>query len=197
MAFINTIPEEQAPTHVKLMYEENIAEMGYLPNYVRVFSHRPQVLEAWGNLLNSIHSDMDIRRYELVTLAAARALGSSYCMLAHGSVVLKDLFSTEQLTHIAQDYHTADLTPAEVVMMAYAEQIVLDATAITQNDIDTLRQHGFSDAEIFEIATTATARCFISKTADALGAEPDANYMILDENLRQVLTVGRPISGQK
>ena len=42
MAFINTIPEDQAPTDVKQMYEENIAEMGYLPNYVRVFSHRPK-----------------------------------------------------------------------------------------------------------------------------------------------------------
>ena len=78
--------------------------------------------------------------------------------------------------------------------MAFAELIVRDSTAVTQNDIDILRQHGFSDAEIFDITTTAAARCFLSKTVDALGAEPDANYLALDEKLRQALTVGRPIS---
>ena len=57
----------------------------------------------------------------------------------------------------------------------------------------TLRQHGFSDAEIVDITTTAAARCFFSKTLDAWGAEPDENFMALDENLRQALTVGRPI----
>jgi len=194
MAFINTIPEDQAVTDVKNMYEENYAEYGYLPNYVQIFSLRPNVMKAWGQFLGTISQDMDARRYELVTMAAARALGSSYCLLAHGSVMLKELCSTEQLTLIAQDYQSADLTPAEVAMMVFAEQIVHDATSVTQNDIDNLRQHGFTDADIFDITTTAAARCFFSKTLDALGAEPDNNYMALDENLRQALTVGRPIS---
>jgi len=196
MAFIHTLPEDQADTGVKAMYEKNIAGMGYLPNYVRAFSHRPQVMAAWGQLLGSIRQHMDVRRYELVTLAAARGLTSSYCMLAHGSVLLKETFSTEELTRIAQDYQSADLTSAEVVMMAYAEQIVVDATAVTQAHIDTLHQHGFTDAEIFDIATTAAARCFFSKTLDAVGAEPDETYLALEDELRQALTVGRPISGQ-
>jgi len=196
MTFIHTIPEDQAEADVKKMYEENIADFGYLPNYVQAFSLRPDVMAAWGQFLGTLSSDMDARRYELVTVAAARALHSSYCMLAHGSVMLQELFSTEQLTRIAQDFQTADLTPAEVAMMAYAEQIVLDATAVTQAHIDTLRQHGFSDVEIFEIATAAAARCFFSKTLNALGAEPDEAFMALDETLRQALTVGRPISGQ-
>ncbi len=108
--------------------------------------------------------------------------------------MLKKFCSTEELTRIAQDYQLADLTPAEVAMMAFAEQIVQDATAVTQAHIDTLRQHGFTDTEIFDITTTAAARCFFSKTLDALGAEPDKAYLALDENLRQALTVGRAIS---
>ena len=196
MTFIQTIPEELAEGDVKKMYEENSADFGYLPNYVQAFSLRPDVMTAWGQFLGTLSHYMDARRYELVTVAAARALHSSYCMLAHGSIMLQELFSTEQLTRIAQDYQTADLTPAEVAMMAYAEQIVLDATAVTQAHIDTLHQHGFSDLEIFEIATVAAARCFMSKTVDALGTEPDFEFMALDQTLRQALTVGRPISGQ-
>lgn len=195
MTFIQTIPEELAEGDVKKMYEENKADFGYLPNYVQAFSLRPDVMAAWGQFLGTLNRHMDARRYELVTLAAARALHSSYCMLAHGTVMLQDLFSPEQLTRIAQDYQTAVLTPAEVAMMTYAEQIVLDATVVTQAHIDTLHQHGFTDTEIFDITTTAAARCFFSKTLDALGAAPDEAFMALDETLRQSLTVGRPISG--
>lgn len=194
MAFIQTIPEDQAENGLKKMYEDNKADFGYLPNYVQLFSLRPHVMEAWGQFLGTLRRDMDARRYELVTLAAARALRNTYCMLAHGSVMLKELCSTEELTRIAQDYQTADLTPAEVALMGFAEQVVLDATAVTQSHIDTLHRHGFTDAEIFDITTVAAARCFFSKTLDALGAEPDTAYMALDKNLRQALTVGRPIS---
>lgn len=196
MSFISPVSEDQASAEVKQMYDKSLEAQGYIPNYLKAFSHRPQVMEAWNNLLRSIRTNLDTRRYELVTLAAARALKSSYCMLAHGSILQKDFFSSDQLTLIAQNDHSADLTSAEMAMMAYAEQVVRDATAITQDDIDQLRMHGFSDAEIFDITTTATVRCFFSKTLDALGVEADETYLELDEELRQTLTVGRPISGQ-
>ena len=81
--------------------------------------------------------------------------------------------------------------------MAFISTIPEDeATAVTLTDIDELCAHGFADTEIFDITATATARCFFSKTLDALGAEPDAVYLNLDESLRQTLTIGRPISGQ-
>lgn len=196
MAFITTIPEDQASEDVKHLYEKNLEKLGYIPNYSRVFSHRPRVMEAWGNLLTTIRDNMDLRRFELVTLAAARALKNSYCMLAHGSILRKKFYTPEQLTLIATDYHKANLTPAEIGMMSFAEQVARDATAITQNDMDELRDFGFSDAEIFDIAAAAAARCFFSKTLDALGAEPDEMYRQLEDRLRETLTVGRPISGE-
>ncbi len=183
MTFINTIPEEEASGNVQQLYAENREFYGYLPNYIQAFSHRPEVMYAWGNLLGAIKAQMDDRRYELVTLAAARALHSSYCMLAHGSVLIEQFYTSEQLTRIAKDYRTADLTPADVAMMAFAEKVIRDATTMTQTDIDALKQHGFSDAEIFDIAAAAAARCFISKTADALGAEPDEAFLEIREEL--------------
>src|SRR3954452_9722759 len=57
-------------------------------NYELAFAERPDVLAAWGQLNGAIKAGMDLRRYELATLAAARRLRSSYCCLAHGSVLL-------------------------------------------------------------------------------------------------------------
>ncbi len=196
MAFIDGIPVAQASGDVRSMYEKTQAAAGYVPNYAKVFSHRPQVMAAWSGLLASIRSNLDTRRYELATLAAARALHSSYCMLAHGSVLRRQCYSAEQLTAIAKNAATAGLAPADVAMMAFAEKVARDASSIVESDVRSLREHGFTDAEIFDIAATAAARCFFSKLLDALGAEPDAAFAALEDDLKRQLTPGRPISQQ-
>jgi uncharacterized peroxidase-related enzyme len=195
VAFIHTIAVDEASGDVRAMYERTQGALGYVPNYAKAFSLRPEVMDGWVGLLASVRRHLDARRYELVTLAAARALRSSYCMLAHGSILAQKFYSTAQLTAIAGDPATADLAPAEVAMMAFAEQVVRDASAITAADVDGLRTHGFTDAEIFDIAATAAARCFFSKVVDAVGAAPDSPYESIDEDLKRRLTPGRPISG--
>jgi hypothetical protein len=45
-----------------------------------------------------------------------------------------------------------------------------------------------------DVVLAAAARCFFSKTLDALGVEPDEAYRDLDPALRDALTVGRPIA---
>lgn len=101
-------------------------------------------------------------------------------------------FSAEQVEAIVRDYHNAGLEPAEVAMMAFAEKLTLNAYKITEKDIDELRAHGFTDAEILDIALAAAARNFFSKLLDAVGAEPDAEYLKLEKGLRKALAVGRP-----
>jgi len=196
MAFIDGIAVAQASADVRAIYEKTQAPLAFVPNYAKIFSHRPQVLAAWSGLLASIRANLDPRRYELVTLAAARALRSSYCMLAHGSVLRRQCYSAAELAAIAKDTATAGLAPADVAMMAFAEAVARDASAITEADVRSLRAHGFTDAEIFDIAATAAARCFFAKLVDALGGEPDAIYAELEDDLKRQLTPGRPISLQ-
>jgi uncharacterized peroxidase-related enzyme len=194
MAFIETVPVDQATGEVRAMYERAQANLGYVPNYAKVFSLRPEVMGAWSGLLASIRGHMDLRRYELVTLAAARALHSSYCMLAHGTILRRQFYGPEQLAAIAGGTADAGLEPAEAAMMAFAERVAKDASSITAEDVEGLRAHGFTDAEIFDIAAAAAARCFFSKLLDALGAEPDSAYLALEDDLRRRLTPGRPVS---
>lgn len=193
MTFIQSVPERDATGETKAMYDEARATHGFVPNMTKAFSHRPDVMEAWSGLLGSIKSKMDPRRYELVTLAAAQALRSSYCMLAHGSVLLRDFYGAEALQSIVGDLTVADLDETDRAIMRFAEKAVRDAPSITRSDIEILRSHGLSDQEIFDVTAAATVRCFFSKTLDALGAQPDARYLDLDEDLREALTVGRPI----
>jgi hypothetical protein len=57
-----------------------------------------------------------------------------------------------------------------------------------------LRDLGLSADEIMDVVLAASARCFFSKTLDALGVLPDASYRELDSGLLEALVVGRPIA---
>ena len=78
MAFIKTIPPEEADGLLAELYAADLKKHGIVPNYSRVWSLRPEALAAWRTLLAAIRSQMDARRYELVTLIAAARLQCTY-----------------------------------------------------------------------------------------------------------------------
>jgi len=194
MSFLNMIPEDQAEGLVLEQYQTAQKSTGYIPNYVKTFSMHPEVYDAWSKLIGAIRSKMRMRRYELVTFAAAMQLECTYCMLAHGSILRKNFFSAEQLIAIVKDFRNAGLPPEEVAMMSYAQKIIVSAHQINEEDIEDLRKFGLSDEEILDITLACTARSFFSKTLDALDAVPDAIYAELEPDLISALTVGRPFS---
>jgi uncharacterized peroxidase-related enzyme len=196
MTFIETIPEAEATGAVAEMYELDRRVFSDLPNFTQAFSLRPEVYAAWRHLNTTIKASMDLRRYELATVAAARRLGSSYCMLAHGSILMDKFLEPDAVRALADDFRAAELEPADLAVMELADKVAQDATSVTQADVDRLRDLGLTDREILDVVVAAAARCFFSKTLDALGAQPDAKYSQLEPELRNALTVGRPIAGE-
>jgi uncharacterized peroxidase-related enzyme len=193
MAFIDTIPPDAAAGDVAAMYETDRAAWGFLPNFTRAYSHRPGVYAAWRGLNGSIKANMDERRYEIATLAAARRLRSSYCSLAHGRVLAR-LMPAAVVQDIALGRPTDGLDEADTAVIDLADKVAADATTVTQADIERLRGVGLSDAEILDVVLAAAARCFFSKVLDAVGCDPDAAFNELEPELRAALTVGRPIA---
>jgi hypothetical protein len=74
MAFIDTIAPSGSEGAVREMFKHQQAHYGYVPNYAKVFSHRPEVMARWGRLLAEIRRPMDDRMFELATFAAAHEL---------------------------------------------------------------------------------------------------------------------------
>ncbi|MDL0433854.1 peroxidase-related enzyme [Marinobacter sp. TBZ242] len=192
MSYIETIPPEQAEGEVLAMYQRQQAHFGYLPNYARVFCHRPEVMKCWAALIATIRRPMEARRYELVTLAASRALGNSYCSLAHAKF-LAELMGMEA-TQAMVTGQKGPLDEAERDMMAFAAKVACRAQEVDAEDIEALRAHGFADEEIFDIVAVVAGRAFFTRILDGLGAEPDAAYRELPIELAKALCVGRPIA---
>jgi uncharacterized peroxidase-related enzyme len=162
-------------------------------NYERAFEPRPEVFAAWVELNTAIKAGMDLRRYELATLAAARKLRSSYCCLAHGTV-LAERFG-EPVAQIAADHRAAGLSETDVAVMDLAERVADDASSISEADLERLRDLGLAQEDIMDVVLAAAARCFFSKTLDALGVLPDSSYGEMEPAMRDALVVGRPIAG--
>ena len=125
--FITPVPESESTDDLADYYRKQRTAWGFLPNYAGAFSTRPDVAQAW-NLLNStIRDGMDWRRFELATIAAARALRSTYCTAAH-SKILRDVCGDEgSLRAIAADPSGAGLEAQDRAVYEFAAKVATDA----------------------------------------------------------------------
>jgi uncharacterized peroxidase-related enzyme len=178
------------------MYDKDLAQQGYVANYTRAFSVRPDVEKGWLALKDAITSGMDPRLYELATVAAATAIRSSYCSLVHGRILATSYYPFGTVVSIAAEDTGDSLDAADTAVVQFARKVVREAEKITEEDIDELRSLGFSEADIFNIILTAAGRCFFSKVLDATCTLPDAALRDMPDQLRAALTVGRDIAQQ-
>jgi uncharacterized peroxidase-related enzyme len=192
MAFIECIPDSAIDADIKAMYARQESFWGFVPNYAKVFSHRPEVMGLWAQLQAGIRKHMDRRRFELVTFAAAHALRSTLCSLAHGKA-LTTWFSEQDVLAIARGEVPDSVTAAEAAMLDYSRKVARDATSVTAEDVEALKRHQFTDAEIFDIAGTAAARAFWTKLLEGLGVEAEPSLRDMKGELREALVVGRPL----
>ncbi|WP_431247761.1 carboxymuconolactone decarboxylase family protein [Leifsonia xyli] len=170
MSIIRTPEPSEATGEVATIYAEDIDDLGYVPSYTRVMAVNPEAVRAFEHLAGAIASQLGTRRYELVTLAAAQALQSQHCRLAHGRKTLT-VMGENELEAIARDYHDAGLGEAEVAMMDYAARVATDSVSLTDADTLQLRELGYSDREIVDITLAAAARSYFSRSLQALGAD--------------------------
>lgn len=185
MSIISTTPETQATGPVAEIYAEDRRALGYVPSHTRALAVNPEAFAAWRTMQGAIAGSLGLRRFELVTLAAALALRSRHCRLAHGTKCLK-MMDEGELLRIARDYHDAGLSEAEVAMMEFAEKLSTDSAAMTDADSQRLRELGFGDREIVDIALAAAARNYLSRVLQALAVDVDVPPG-LTEALRRAL----------
>ena len=188
MSIIETVSEADVTGLAAEIYAEDVDDLGYVPSHTRVMAINPEAVRAFENLIRAIVSHMDKRRYELVTLAAARGARSEHCRLAHGAKSLKYI-DEDELERAAADYRNAGLTQAEVAMMAYAERVSKDSYKMTDADSQNLRDNGFTDREIVDITLAAAARNYYSRAVQALAVEVDVPPLLSD-GLRHALVAG-------
>jgi uncharacterized peroxidase-related enzyme len=169
------------------VFAADIADLGFVGAHTRTLSANSDAYAAWDRLTEAIAASLGVRRYELATLAAARGVRSTHCLLAHGRKSL-GIFGRDQLLAIARDYRTAGLSDAEVAMMEFAEKVSTSASSMTDVDSERLRDAGYTDREIVDIALAAAGRNYYSRAIQSLAIELDPTE--LDDELVDALIGG-------
>lgn len=171
---VSTPDIDSATGHVADMYRGDLDGDGFVFAHTRAMAVNPEAHEAFEALIRAIVPSIGLRTYELATLAAARAIGSAHCLLAHGRKSLRaGLFDEAQLERLARDYTSAGLEEADVAVMAYAEKLSTDAATMTDDDTRRLRDAGFTDRQIVDITLAAAVRNFFSRSLQALAVPVD------------------------
>jgi uncharacterized peroxidase-related enzyme len=193
--FIDTTGEAEADGPLAEYFAKQRKAWGFLPNFAAAFAPRPDIAAAWDTLNGAIRGGMDRRRYEIATIAAARALRSSYCAVAH-SMFLRDVCGdddTMKAIALAPDGSTLD--EVDRAVYRFATKVATDASSVDQSDVDALRAVGLEDSDVADVVYAAAARSFFTRVLDGLGAELDVQTAgTMPGDVLDAMLVGRPVA---
>ena len=189
------LEEPPSSVQVQALYDEDVADGGYVWNVSRLWAHQPGTLSQLFELMSEAFtpSGLSFRQRGILVTAAASALGDSYCSLAWGGKLSK--VSDAAVAAGVLNGSDAGLTDQEKAMAAWARKVARDPNATTPADIQALHDSGLDDGQIFAITAFVALRLAFSTINDSLGAQPDAQLaQSLPQEVREAITYGRPVA---
>jgi len=187
------LDEPAVSPQARELFDEDLAEDGFVWNVSRLWAHQPDTLRRLFELMSQAFraSGLSFRQRGILVTAAASTLGDSYCSLAWGGKLAKASDAALAAGVLTAD--DAGLTDQEKALAAWARKVARDPNATTPADIQALRDCGLDDGQIFAITTFVALRLAFSTINDSLGAQPDAQLArSLPEEVREAVTYGRP-----
>lgn len=155
------------------------ATLGFVPNVFLAFTLRPNHFQHWFAHFRELmqgESELSQAEREMIGVVVSSLNHCLYCLVSHGAELrslLGDAILTDRIVH---DYRRAGLDERTLAMLDYAAKITLRPVECDQADIQRLRELGFSDQAIFDIAETAAMFNFTNRLASATGMMPNREY---------------------
>jgi len=175
------------------LFEEDIADVGYVTNSTRLWARMPHALDALFDLMRQAADagHLTFRQRGILVTASASTLGDSYCSIAWGA----RLASVGGAVLSASVIRGVDegLSPRERALAQWARAVVVNPNATSAADVEGLRREGFHDDAIFAITTFVALRLAFSTVNDALGIQPDQALLdAVPSVIRDAAAFGRP-----
>ena len=169
-----SLPEDLQPYFAKCR-----DKLGFVPNVLRAWLLRPAKLRnfirAYDELMLAPSGLSKLER-EMIAVVVSASNRCYYCLVAHGAAVRK-LSGDPQLGEmLAFNYRVAALSDRQRAMLDFAVLLTEAAHEVTAEDRQDLRDEGFSDEDIFDIAETAAFFNYTNRVAHAVDMMPNAEY---------------------
>ena len=174
MAWIEVIDEADASGELKTIYDDIVARRGKLSNIMRIHSLSPPTMQAHMDLyLKIVFGKSNLRRAERELLATVVSATNEcpYCVNHHAEALNFYWKDDARIAQLKQNWRSLDLPAKTRAMLDYAAQLTAKPSAITEADIEALRQAGFSDKDILDINLITSYFNFVNRIAEGLGVE--------------------------
>lgn len=189
MSFLEVPP---ASADVQSLYDDGVAQQGFLMNMVHLWAHQPELHRGLFDLVAKAvrGGGLSFRQRALLVVAGASAAGDSYCSLAWGNK-LTGVAGADVTTHVLR-HEDERLEPSERALVGWARKVARDPNGTRASDVQELRDAGFDDGQIFAITVFLALRLAFATVNDALGALPDDELVVAaDPAVRAAVGFGR------
>ena len=167
------------PDDIRELFDKCVAKLGLIPNVLVAYAHRPEKLRAFSQMYNDLmlgDSGLSKLEREMIAVAVSAENRCWYCQVAHGAQV-RALSGDPVLGEaLVMNWRAADLSPRQRAMIAFAIRMTVASAEIGEADRQGLRQHGFSDADIWDIAAVAAFFNMSNRMASAVEMQPNPDY---------------------
>ncbi|MDA9477164.1 alkylhydroperoxidase [Bradyrhizobium sp. CCBAU 65884] len=152
---------------------------GFIPNVFLVLAHRPDEFRAffaYHDALMDKPGNLTKAEREMIVVATSNLNQCQYCVVAHGAILrirAKDPLIADQ---VAVNYRKADITDRQKAMLDFAVRVSTEAYKVSESDFATLKSHGFTEDDIWDIAAISAFFGLSNRLANVTSMRPNPEF---------------------
>ncbi len=155
---------------------------GFVPNVFLALAHRPAELRAFFDYHDALMEragGLTKAEREMIVVATSGANNCQYCVVAHGAILRIRAKNPLLADQVAINYRKADITPRQRAMLDFAMKVALRSQEIDDRDLAALREHGFSDDDIWDIGAIAAFFAMSNRLANMASIRPNDEFYLM------------------
>ena len=170
---------DDLPDDIRARIAEVQEKAGFVPNVFVTLAHRPDEFRAffaYHDALMLKEGGLTQAEREMIVVATSSANDCLYCIVAHGAILRVYAKNPLVADQVAVNYRKADITPRQRAMLAFAMKVAVNSAAIDDADFATLREHGFSDEDFWDIGAIAAFFALSNRMANMISMRPNDEF---------------------
>lgn len=170
---------EHLPDDIRDMVMTVQEKIGFIPNVFLAYAHRPDECRAFFAMHDALmlrEGNLSRADKEMIVVTISGGNNCLYCVVAHGAI-LRILSKQPLLSdQVATNYRKADITARQIAMLDFATKVNKHSDQISQEDFDGLREHGFTDEDIWDIAGITAFFGLSNRMANLMSMRPNDEF---------------------
>ncbi len=176
LTWLRVPSEDELPPEVLELWQPSLEKLGFVPNVLRLYALRPDHLVAWNAWYDEAmkgESGLTKAEREMIAVVVSVANDCAYCIAAHGAALRKLTKDPALADAVAADHTSAPVEPRVRAMLDYAVKLTLRPTEMSEADVAALRDVGWSDEDVMDVAEVTGLFNMSNRMASGLGWAPE------------------------